>query len=118
MNPHRPIDDDHRQFVWDLAAKISTIAASVSTAAKSRRRSRQLENELKDRATQIQYMAKHASVGMFHTALDKRPIWANEQYYQLVGSSREEMDYPCSFLDTVLDEDRPKAEASWNRVVP
>ena len=117
VNPYRPIDNDHRRFIWDLAAKISTIAASVSSAANSRRRSQQLENELKDRVTQIQYMAKHASVGMFHTALDQRPIWANEQYYQLVGRSREEMDYPSSFLDTLLDEDRPKAEASWNRVV-
>jgi PAS domain-containing protein len=117
VNPHRPIDEDHRLFMWDLSSKISAVATSVSSASEWRRRSQLLEGELRDSATQIQYMAKHASVGLAHTGLDKRLIWANEQYYQLVGRSREGMDYPSSFLDIVLDEDRSKAEAAWDNVV-
>lgn len=117
VNPRRPIDADHHQFMWDLASKISAIAASVSSADESRRRAQRLENELQDRATQIQYLAQHASVGMSHSNLDQHIVWANEQYYQLVGRRREEMDYPCAFLDTLLDEDRKKAKASWDKVV-
>lgn len=117
LNPRRPIDGDHQQFMWDLASKISSVAASITNANESRKRAQRLKRDLEHSVTQVKHLATHASVGIAHRSPEGGLMWANEQYYEIVGRSRGELDYPLSFLDLVVDEERQKALASWNRTV-
>jgi len=117
-NPRRAVDDDHQQFMRDLAIKISNVAASIVTTEESRLRAERLEKELTDRERQIRFMATNASVGMQQLSVEGDTIWANEQYYQLTGHPRpEEAQYKFSFLDVFHEEDIDKARDSWSRLI-
>jgi signal transduction histidine kinase/CheY-like chemotaxis protein len=113
-NARRPIDDDHHSFMLNIAAKISTIAASVASAEETRRRAERLERELVEREKQIRYMAQYAPVGMQHLSSDGSIIWANEMYYQHTGHPKDaESQYNFSFLDVFIEEDRGRAMECW-----
>lgn len=114
LNPRRLIDEDHHQFMRDLQVRVSGVAGTLISAEESRKRSEHLEKQLLKRERQINYLAKNAAVGMQHVRLDGTMIWANDQYYNLTGHSREsEAQYKLSFLDMVLEEDRDRALATW-----
>ncbi|CAL3962736.1 unnamed protein product [Diplocarpon coronariae] len=117
-NPRRPIDEEHEQFMQDLCAKMSSIAATILSAEETRKREANLQKELAHRMRQIRYMAENASVGMQYIAVDGNHIWANDEYYRLTEHPRgEEMQYALSFLDVFTDEDRPTALDIWERLL-
>lgn len=117
-NPRRPIDDAWVQFMIDVRMKVTSIAAAMASAEETRKRAERLERELADSERQIRYMAEHASVGMQHLALDGTTIWSNKQYCKLTGHPTPHEDqYKFSFLDVIIDEDRPKALASWESLI-
>lgn len=117
-NPRRPIDKDHQQFMQDIGSKISSITATILTSEETRKRHEALEKELAHRARQIRYMAENASVGMQYVTTDGALTWANEEYYRLTDHPRgEESQYPLSFLDMFISEDRPTAVAIWERLL-
>lgn len=116
-NPRRPVDEDHHQFMQDLGAKISSIATSIMGAEETRKREASLQKELAHRMRQIRYMAENASVGMQYIAVDGSLSWANDEYYRLTEHPRaEDLQYPLSFLDVFIEEDRPKAVDVWTRL--
>jgi PAS domain-containing protein len=114
VNPRRPIDEDHHQFMADLSVKIASIAATLIGADEERRRAARVEKQLMDSERKIRYMAQNAGVGMQNLSFDGTTIWANDRYYELTGHPRpEEAQYKFSFLDVFHDEDRNKASEAW-----
>ncbi|CZT51583.1 related to autoinducer 2 sensor kinase/phosphatase luxQ [Rhynchosporium secalis] len=117
-NPRRPVDEDYFQFMQDLCSKASSIAGSILSAEETRKREAALQKELADRMRQIRYMAENASVGMQYIAVNGSLSWANDEYYRLTEHPREEeFQYPLSFMDVFIEEDRPKAMDIWHRLV-
>lgn len=117
LNPRRPIDDDHHQFARDVAAKVSSIAASVVSGEETRKREERVIRELRDSERQIRFMAQHATVGMQHCAIDGTTIWANDQFYKLTGLVKSNEDYELSFLDIVIEEEKDRAMDAWKRLL-
>lgn len=118
VNSRKDIDEEHHQFMRDIASRVSAIAASIVSLEETQRRSARLEKELRESERQIRYMAQNASVGMQHLSVDGNTIWANEKYYNLTGHPRAEAaQYKLSFLDVFHDEDQGKALDAWNRII-
>ncbi|TVY44434.1 Hybrid signal transduction histidine kinase K [Lachnellula occidentalis] len=115
-NPRRPIDDDHHQFMRDLASKVSSIANSVVSVEEAQRRAEQLEKKLEDSDKKIRHMAQNATIGMLRLSVDGRILWANDQYYELTGKSIQAVPQRFQFLDSFLGEDLENAVSAWNRL--
>lgn len=117
-NSRKAIDEEHQQFLRDIASKVSTITTLIVGAEETRKQSKRLENKLQDSERQIRYMAQHATVAMQHLSVDGDILWANDQYYKLTGHSREAAaQYKFSFIDVFLDEDQHKAVNAWNGLI-
>ncbi|THX91801.1 putative histidine kinase HHK15p [Aureobasidium pullulans] len=118
-NPRRPIDDDHEQFMRDLATQTSSTMAFLVSMEESRKRQNSLENQLAASERHIRYMADHLDVGLEHLNLDGKVIWANEHYFSLIGQepTTEFQTLRLPFKSHVLEEDQPKILAVWEAVV-
>lgn len=138
-NPRRPIDVDHDHFLRDLSRHLSsTIAVTVSNGEALKRQQR-LMTQLKESERKIRYsksflilcrtyvralnanvssVAQHLDIGMEHSSLDGRIIWANEHYYTLIGCDPSTIEGAVlPFKSHVLEEDRPLVFEAWKRVV-
>ncbi|KAI9742385.1 MAG: hypothetical protein M1818_003918 [Claussenomyces sp. TS43310] len=117
MNPRRQADAPYLQYLCDLSRQLSSTIASVIGTVEARKREERLGRELADSERQIRYMAKYASVGMLHMTISGTTLWANEQYYKLIGrSSLVEHQYKMSFLEIIHDDDRQNALDAFQRL--
>ena len=82
VNPRRPIDEDHYQFMQDIASKVSSIAGSVVSAEEAKKRAERLEKKLEDSDKKIRHIAQNATIVMLRLSIDGKVIWANDQYYE------------------------------------
>ncbi|KAI4718477.1 putative histidine kinase HHK15p [Aureobasidium sp. EXF-10727] len=118
-NPRRPIDEDHEQFMRDLASQLSSTMAFLVSMEESNERQSRLENQLAASEHHIRYMADHLDIGLEHLSLDGKVLWANEHYFNLLGqeptSDFTELRLP--FRDHVLEEDQPKIYTAWKAVL-
>jgi signal transduction histidine kinase len=118
-NPRRPIDEDHKQFMRDLATQMSSTMAFLVTTEESNRRQFSLENKLAASEHHIRYMANHLDIGLEHLDLSGRVLWANEHYFSLTGQ-KPSTDFGNSFPPFsyyVVEEDKPKLEQAWQAVL-
>lgn len=112
-NPYLPFDTAGQQFLKDVRRTVSSIMSAAVSAAKTRRRQQQLEDDLALSDMKLRHLIEHASVGMIHMGLDGSIIWANDQYYTLSGMSAEEHLGHFKFWDVYADEDLPRAKEAW-----
>lgn len=116
-NPRRPIDDDHTQFMRDLARQLSTILITVSRE-ESRKRQQRLEKELAESEKQIRYMAQHSSVGMEHLTMERKIIWVNDHFKYLTSMPSDDAQGKHSpVLESAYEADRPKLLEAWDKIV-
>jgi signal transduction histidine kinase len=118
-NPRRPIDNDHEQFMRDLASQLSSTMAFLVSMEESNKRQSQLENKLAASEHHIRYMADHLDIGLEHLSLDGKVLWANEHYFRLIDQ-KPTTDFGklhLPFKSHVLDEDKPKMLAAWNAIL-
>lgn len=118
-NSRRPIDDDHEQFMRDIASHLSSTIAFVVSRDESEKRQSQLENRLAASEHHIRYMADHLDIGLEHLSLDGNVLWANEHYFRLIGQEVTDKfsKRRLPFKDYVLEEDEPKMLAAWKAVL-
>lgn len=118
-NPRRPIDDDHEQFMRDLASRLSSSMAFLVSLEESEKRQHSLENKLAASEHHIRYMADHLDIGLEHLGLDGKVLWANEHYFKIIGEKQtnEFSKLRLPFKDHVLEEDQPKMYAAWKAVL-
>lgn len=62
-------------------------------------------------------MAMYAPVGMVHLSLAGTVLWANDQYYDILGISREMAASSMSFLDAYLEESLEEAKLLWSQLI-
>ncbi|KAG9602791.1 putative histidine kinase-like protein M3YPp, partial [Aureobasidium melanogenum] len=118
-NPRRPIDDDHQQFMRDLASQLSSTMAFLVSLEESEKRRHSLENKLAASEHHIRYMADHLDIGLEHLSLSGNVIWANEHYFKIIGEKPTD-DFSklrLPFKDHVLEEDQPKMYTAWKAVL-
>lgn len=116
-NTRRPIDKDYNQFMKSIASRVSSIASALASAEETKQRAIRLERELAESERQIRYMAQNAPVGMLQLSMEGHVIWANHMYYQITGHPRpEEPQYNFSYLDVLVDDDRPQALRAWAKL--
>lgn len=134
VNPRRPYDEDYKLFIHLLSRQLATSMASVvlfeeeikrgQRAARLAALDRQeLSMQLYLRtqeAVESEYrftrMAEFAPVGMFIANYAGKINYCNDMWWQISRHSREE-DSVDTWMDSVRDEDRPRLEAEWNRLL-
>jgi signal transduction histidine kinase len=118
-NPRRPIDDDHEQFMRDLASQLSSTMAFLVSMEESEKRQSRLETRLAASEDHIRYMADHLDIGLEHLSLDGHVLWANEHYFKLIDqeATEEFSKRLLPFKDYVLEEDQPKMYTAWKAVL-
>jgi signal transduction histidine kinase len=117
LNPYRPFDDACRQFALDLSRMASTLFYTAVNAELAESRREQLESDLAFSDLQLRHLVSHTSVGICHTSVEGKLLWANEHYFQLLGSSADAQLASYAFYDAYLEEDRPKVEAVWDNLI-
>lgn len=118
-NSRRPIDDDHEQFMRDIASHLSSTIAFMISKDESEKKQSQLENRLAASEHHIRYMADHLDIGLEHLSLDGKVLWANEHYFRLIDQEPTD-DFSklrLPFKSHILDEDEPKMFAAWNAIL-
>ncbi|KAI5467336.1 hypothetical protein BGZ63DRAFT_23770 [Mariannaea sp. PMI_226] len=134
VNPRRPFDEDYKLFIHLLSRQLATSMASVvlfeeeikrgQRAARLAALDRQelsIQLHLRTQeAVESEYrftrMAEFAPVGMFIADYAGKINYCNDMWWQISRHSREE-DSVDTWMDSVRDEDRPKLEAAWNRLL-
>ncbi|KAF1993866.1 hypothetical protein P154DRAFT_48528 [Amniculicola lignicola CBS 123094] len=115
-NPYRPFGDACEQFVRDIARMTSSIISATINHDESRRRQKQLEDDLAFSDMKLRHLIEHASVGMVHVSLDGETLWANDYYYGLCGTTPEQQKAQKAFLDIYHPDDLAKVEAAWEKL--
>jgi PAS domain-containing protein len=119
VNSRRPIDNDHEQFMRDLASQLSSSMAFLVSIEESEKRQSQLENRLAASEHHIRYMADHLDIGLEHLSLSGNVLWANEHYFKLIDQepTADFSKLHLPFKSQVLDEDQPRMLAAWNAIL-
>jgi signal transduction histidine kinase len=118
-NSRRPINNDHEQFMRDLASQVSSTMAFLVSMEEANKRQSQLENKLAASEHHIRYMADHLDIGLEHLSLNGNVLWANEHYFKLIDQ-KPTTDFGklhLPFKSQVLEEDQPKMFAAWNAIL-
>jgi signal transduction histidine kinase len=118
-NSRRPIDNDHEQFMRDLASQVSATMAFLVSMEEAEKRQSQLENKLAASEHHIRYMADHLDIGLEHLSLNGNVLWANEHYFKLIDQ-KPTTDFGklhLPFKSQVLEEDQPKMFTAWNAIL-
>jgi PAS domain-containing protein len=106
-------DQVNAQLTNELSRMVSSLLASAVGTQESISRQMQLEKDLAHSDMKIQHLVQHASVGMVHILADGELIWANEQYFSIIGLTPQESSKDWSFFSQVLEEDLHIAERAW-----
>ncbi|KAK4981033.1 hypothetical protein LTR28_008493 [Elasticomyces elasticus] len=110
LDPRRPYDEAHAQFVKDIAIVSTAVLSSSISNEQARAREAKLSKELTEREKYIRRLAEVATVGICNLSSNGAVTWANSKYYTMTGmSGRPEDAYNLSFVEQILEEDQPKA---------
>jgi PAS domain S-box-containing protein len=107
LNPLRPYDEAHEQFVSDIGHVVTTLLSSAVSFEQARAREAQLMKELTERERFTRIMAEVATVGIFNLDLDGTITWANSRYYEITQLSTDSVKSSL-WMDCVLKEDHLK----------
>ena len=100
-NPRRPIDPDHHQLNRDMAKHAAGAIATVVGIEEAKKRQDRLEKELAFSERQLRYLCDHASISMASFSTAGELLWANDQYYIIMGYEKSVVNDSKSFLEYV-----------------
>ena len=114
LNPRRPCDAAYEGFLDTLSRQISSTVASVADHEEARKREARLAQQLADSEKQIRDLAEYAPVGICRITTDGLITWANPQFWDITGIPNQREDHhEMTFMESILEEDRPAATAAW-----
>ncbi|KAK6614836.1 histidine kinase hhk13p [Botrytis cinerea] len=134
LNARRKYDDDYRLFIQLLSRQLATsMAAAVLVEDEIQRGRMAAEHAYQDRnrlsmkleiqaheASEIESrfrkMADLAPVGMFHTGVDGKLIYANELYYNLTELDRD-IATNTGWHEVIMEEDWPIVDTQWKKLM-
>ncbi|TKA72244.1 hypothetical protein B0A49_06071 [Cryomyces minteri] len=110
LNPRRPYDEDHKQFVQDIGRVSTAVLSSSISFKQAAAREARLSKELTERERFIRKLAEVATVGIYSISSGGALTYANSKYYAITGESdKPEGAYNLSFINWILEEDHSKA---------
>jgi len=116
LNPLRPYDEEHEQFVNDFRRVITALLDSTVSFEQAQARERQLTKELTEREKYTATMAENVSVGIFNTSSDGAVTWANSKFYEITHLSTDPADSRnLSFADCFHEDDQERAIEAFHR---
>lgn len=110
-------DRVNAQLTNELSRMVSSLLASAVSTQESMKRQEGLERDLAQSDMKIQHLVQHASVGMVHILLDGCTIWANEQYFHIIGLTHRDASKDFSFFSQIIEEDVHIAERAWQNLL-
>ncbi|KAE9965699.1 hypothetical protein EG328_009480 [Venturia inaequalis] len=110
-------DRVNAQLTNELLRMVSSLLASAVGTQESMKRQKGLERDLAKSDIKIQHLVQHASVGMVHILLDGSTVWANEQYYSIIGLTPRDASKDFSFFSQIVEEDLHIAEREWHSLL-
>ncbi|RDW76165.1 hypothetical protein BP5796_06986 [Coleophoma crateriformis] len=114
LNPRKSFDHHYRQFLESLRRYSSSVLYRELKHIELQRSLQLRERELIESRRQLDFLARHASVGVQHLSVDGTMLWANEQYYYLTGYPQlKEQQAKFSFLEVYLEDDQARIVDSW-----
>lgn len=115
LNPRRPYDEEHKQFVQDLG-RVSTAALSLSVSSKqAQAREAVLARQLTERERFIRTMAEVATVGIYSLSDMGDITYANSKFYKITEASAKPNGFHgLWFADDILEEDQQTAVDAFN----
>ncbi|KAF2149032.1 hypothetical protein K461DRAFT_231689 [Myriangium duriaei CBS 260.36] len=130
LNPRRPVDDRSRAFaqvIRDCLVKGSSIANLPSHARRHQKQMDELhqsllarlhESNLESRrlSARFQRISDAAPIGMFIGSADARQtLYVNDEYLKLMGTTREKLKIPMSWLENIFEEDVERVKAAMTQ---
>ncbi|GAB7356837.1 hypothetical protein MBLNU459_g7712t2 [Dothideomycetes sp. NU459] len=109
-NPRVPFDEDHQHFIEDFGRVSTAVLSSRIGFEQAREREAVLSTQLTERQRFIRKLAEVATVGIYSISTAGNIAYANSKFFDITGISRKaENADDLSFIDSILEEDQPKA---------
>jgi PAS domain S-box-containing protein len=116
-NPRRKYDVVCEQFVGDVIQQLLAKLSSAISIEEAIVREESLLRDLADSQKRIRYMATYAPVGLVHLSLAGTVVWANDQFYDILGISKEAAASSMAFLGAYREESIEEAELLWAQLI-
>ncbi|KAG8628245.1 hypothetical protein KVT40_004118 [Elsinoe batatas] len=132
LNPRRPVDTRSKTFVQVLRDSLTKAAATTTLPSAARNRERQLEElhqsllqrlhqstlESERHKARFERMAGSAPVGMFMFSADgKTPIYANEEYYNMLDLTKEELEQEGGWAHKIHHDDVVRVVNAFEKII-
>jgi signal transduction histidine kinase/CheY-like chemotaxis protein len=118
LNPRRNLDEDHKQFVREIARQLNDTLIRATFRKELRDREEVLVTELSETQKRASRMAEIVPVGIFELAADGTLHWANNQFFEImrgpdnpVRRSKETFRW----ADHIHPEDQERANKEMTR---
>lgn len=110
LNPRRPYDEDHKQFVEDIRRVSQGLLSSSISFDQARAREEKLTKELTAREKLARSVAEVATVGIYTHDVNGLITWANSRFWTITGlPDKPEFAYNLAGIDCVLEDDQAQA---------
>lgn len=110
LNPRCAFDEDHKQFITDLARQLREVMTRASSEEDHLYRERKLLTELNDTARRVSRFAAIAPVGVYEQGADGTVLWANDHFYDILGVPQDQRNSSFTWKDYIHPEDHDRAE--------
>jgi signal transduction histidine kinase/CheY-like chemotaxis protein len=118
LNPRRNLDEDHKQFVIEIARQLNDTLIRATFRKELRDREEVLVTELSETQKRASRMAEIVPVGMFELAADGTLHWANNQFFEIMGvpdDSVRRSKESFRWADHLHPEDQERANEEMTR---
>lgn len=116
-NPRREYGVNCQQFFSDIVQQLLGKLNSAISTEEAKAREQSLVRNLAESERRIRHMARHAPVGLVYMSLAGTIMWANDQYYDILGISKETAATSMSFLDVYEKDSLEEAGLLWSQLV-
>ncbi|KAJ4984546.1 hsp90-like protein [Stagonosporopsis vannaccii] len=116
LNPRRDFDEDHEQFVIELARQLNETAIRVTFRQDVQVREKILTTELSESEKRASRMAQIVPVGIYELAADGALHWANNQFFEIMGVPQGQRQKDSfAWTDYIHPEDHDRANEKMGR---
>jgi signal transduction histidine kinase/CheY-like chemotaxis protein len=118
LNPRRNLDEDHKQFVTEIARQLNDTLIRATFRKELRDREEVLVTELSETQKRASIMAEIVPVGIYELAADGTLHWANNQFFEIMGvpdDSVHRSKESFRWADHIHPEDQERANKEMTR---
>ena len=116
LNPRRPFDPDHKQFVTNLTRQLSELVTRITTKEEALKREQVLLSQLTEQERRINTIAQVAPVGIYDLDANGTMLWASDHFFEILGADNRDVS-TFSWQDYLRQEDHERAYEEINRCI-